>query len=380
MKCLKKIFFIFSAVLLSAVFFSCKTLQEDVLVSSEVTNSAYEEIKIYENYFISLDAAAFNGNSELENINEVIEQIHSASEEYLQEPAFLARLTALEGLLYNLDGKQKKAQNCFTEANKYQSSDTYVILLGLRISKNEEQRLSALNELISVNNTNGLLLLEKGKLLYKAGLYKEAVAALDNAFLCFENENKAPFHKEYSSIRDSAWELYSLGSADTSLGKKEIPLTKEISLGEMLSLTQQNGLLLESFTGGKEMSVNDLQKRLYKAGYFSAATDQNGSADTASQITDSSSMTRILCARFLWNLFIQKNGSKEMLTKYSVRYSKKANAVSPVPDVDITNPDFDAVLGTIENEIIDLPDGKNFFPQHTVTAAEYLKWLQSCNN
>ena len=66
-----------------------------------------------------------------------------------------------------------------------------------------------------------------------------------------------------------------------------------------------------------------------------------------------------------------------MLTKYSDRHSKKANAKSPIPDVDISNPDFDAVLGTVENEIIDLPDGINFQPDADVTAMEYIKWLQN---
>ena len=60
-----------------------------------------------------------------------------------------------------------------------------------------------------------------------------------------------------------------------------------------------------------------------------------------------------------------------LLTRYRQRYS-----FSPVPDVAVEEPWFDAVLGVVEREIMDLPDGINFQPDGEVSGLEYLSILQ----
>jgi hypothetical protein len=47
-----------------------------------------------------------------------------------------------------------------------------------------------------------------------------------------------------------------------------------------------------------------------------------------------------------------------------------------VPDVAVEEPWFDAVLGVVEREIMDLPDGTNFRPDGEVSGLEYLSILQ----
>ena len=48
---------------------------------------------------------------------------------------------------------------------------------------------------------------------------------------------------------------------------------------------------------------------------------------------------------------------------------------SPVADVPVDSPDFDAVLGCVENELMDLPDGEHFFPDKTVSGVEFKTWV-----
>ena len=71
-----------------------------------------------------------------------------------------------------------------------------------------------------------------------------------------------------------------------------------------------------------------------------------------------------------------KKGNKKLATRYSSRYSKMTNAKSPVADIVIENVDFDAVLGVVENEIMNLPDGKNFNPGEEVTILDFLSYLK----
>jgi hypothetical protein len=47
-----------------------------------------------------------------------------------------------------------------------------------------------------------------------------------------------------------------------------------------------------------------------------------------------------------------------------------------VPDVEVGEPWFDAVLGVVEREVMDLPDGVNFRPEGEVSGLEYLTMLQ----
>jgi len=45
--------------------------------------------------------------------------------------------------------------------------------------------------------------------------------------------------------------------------------------------------------------------------------------------------------------------------------------IYPIPDVPLASPDFDAVLGCVENELMTLRDGINFYPEGKVSGAEF---------
>ena len=76
-------------------------------------------------------------------------------------------------------------------------------------------------------------------------------------------------------------------------------------------------------------------------------------------------------AYFLWGLIARAERDPKLLTRYRQKYS-----FSPVPDVAVEDPWFDASLGVAEREILDLPDGVNFRPEGQVTGLEYLAILQ----
>ena len=111
--------------------------------------------------------------------------------------------------------------------------------------------------------------------------------------------------------------------------------------------------------------------------YFSAPLDPMDLELSSEEITKSEFISRRCCARFLWNTYVKNQGEMSLLTKYSTRYNATGRTKSPVADVSVSNIDFDAVLGVIENEIMDLPDGKHFFPNKIVTKLDFLKWIKS---
>ena len=66
--------------------------------------------------------------------------------------------------------------------------------------------------------------------------------------------------------------------------------------------------------------------------------------------------------------------SKQDLSKFSVMFAGMKD--SPVPDVELDSPDFDAVLGCIELEFMNLTDGINFEGEKKVSGIEFSESLK----
>ena len=365
---------IFTGILLGALTGCTSTLQEDIFDSTEASAVMLGAISEYEEKFIVYDAEyTMKGKIESSGISELHTNIENKLSQ-THEPALLAHLQAMDGLLYYMENKTKKAQDFYKEAKGNQSDDIYVLLLGIRLEKTTENSLAKMEEILSYDGKNGTIMLEKGKLLYKKNQYDKAVAALDNAFLIFDAEKKPKYREVYKPFRDNVWKLYSAGIDDSVLNGslKSADLAKPLTKDVMLKLTIENTKLLEDFTGGGKISNAELTKKLTTYGVFSAAIDKNNSQNTAFAITNSNAISRIMAARYIWNLYVKAKGKPEMLTRYSTRYAKMTNPKSPIKDVDLKNPDFDAVLGVVETELMELPDGKSFRPDNIMTGLDFL--------
>lgn len=360
---------------MAANFTGCtSTLQEDIFDTTEASAVMLGAISEYEEKFIVYDAEyTMKGKIESSGLPELHLNIENKLSQ-THEPALLAHLQAMDGLLYYMENKTKKAQDFYKEAKTNQSDDIYVLLLGIRLEKNTDSSLAKTEEILSYDGKNGTIMLEKGKMLYKKNQYDKAVAALDTAFLIFDSEKKPKYRKVYTPFRDNVWKLYSAGIDDSVLNGslKSADLAKPLTKDVMLKITMENTKLLEDFTGGGKISNVELTKKLTAYGVFSAATDKDNAANTAFTITNANAISRIMAARYIWNLYVKSKGKPELLTRYSTRYAKMTNPKSPIKDVGLKNPDFDAVMGVVENELMDLPDGKSFQPDNILTGVDFL--------
>ena len=350
------------------------TLQEDIFDSTETSSQVLSAVTDYEASFIKYDSENISGIS---TSSAELLQFHSSIETQLslsREPAVLSQLQSLNGLVYLLENKSKKAQECYNEAKKQQQNNTYILLLNSRLQKSPEESLKLLEQSIKIDSENQTLILEKGKLLYKLGEYDKAIAAIDEALMISDSSNNPQYREYYSNFRTQVWQLYNsqISSAKSS---KDINLTANLTKDSMLLLTSENSSLLKDFTAGTKMSTSELTKKLTAYGAFSSALDANNLNHSADQILKSSAITRIMAARFLWNLYVEKKSKPELKTRYSTRYQKIGK--SPIEDVDISNEDFDAVMGTVESEIMELPDGKAFFPQNVMSNLDFVTILKN---
>ena len=258
------------------------------------------------------------------------------------QEAQLSRLWALRGRTFLLTGDKNRAAECYKTAVRAYKGDAQAMILANRL-----RLLQTLDDKAAEDaESNALFTLESAIDAYKDGAYVKAIAQFDGAFIALPD-----FYRDAYAA-------------------------PQLTAGQAALLAADIDGLLYAFTAGKKLPENALFSKLAAAGLFSARSSVDGKPDTLSK---DESFIRVKCARFLWNLFIAHSGEAKSAVKYSNRY-RSQGAPSPVPDVPAASADFDAVLGCIETELMELPDGEHFFPQKNVSAlefAEYLKTLRS---
>lgn len=354
---------IFSVLALAALFTSCKTLQEDIYYSSSEIDFAYQAIEEYENRYVELDSDKLTKNNVTPaQINPLILKIDNEAKGSHQEPAVKARLASIEGLLYLMEGKKTNAQECYKIAKSAQPSDQYCQILGIKLEKDSETQLQKLEDLLQIEENNGLANLEKAKILYSENKTSEAVVAIDKALLQFTN----PFYVEkYTELKELIWASYE---------NQDIPniTNKTLTPSRAVEITATNSQLLTFYTAGKKMKTSELIKNLEKHGYFSDAFDSDNQEKSSRIFLNASELNRQMTSRFLWNLYVSNIGNPDYKTQYSKVFT---GMESPIPDVSTENKDFDAVIGCVENGFMDLSDGVHFQPFDLVTEIEFANYL-----
>lgn len=334
-------------------FTGCASLQKDIFISAEETVNS-ERVLELENQVIELDSSfMLNGKELSKDDNIQADFIKREIENELRQPhldkVVESRLLALKGRCAYMQGKKSEASKCCSNAKKKYENDVQLLILQRRlglISDISTYRLKIDSEALTIEDA--LEHFDKGEYDIAAGLF-------DLAFVNPESTYKS----HYIALREKAWNLRNIDSENISVDWNKNTMT----VLQMMSLANSKEGFLDYYTAGKKYEGKKLFQLLSRTGLM------NSTSGPSEQITEKTTVTRILSARFLWNLYTSKNSINP--TKYSTKYRARENAKSPVADVELDNPDFDAVLGTVENEIMILPDGKNFEPDNLFSAAEF---------
>ncbi len=217
--------------------------------------------------------------------------------------------------------------------------------------------LALLEKGIAVSDQTARLLCLRGQALLKAGRYAEAAQDLDEGLRSLDERYRAL----YGPDRERAFSLARV-ARDTGGGNpgvQPLPPDGVLTFRAMVEQALTQTSLLASLGPAASPSFAGILPSLVSAGLL---RDPSVSPDTAAPRKD--------VAYFLWGLVARSEHDPTLLTRYRRKY-----AVSPVADVSVDAPWFDAVLGTVEREIIDLPDGMNFKPDDPVTGLEYREML-----
>ena len=331
-------------------------MQDDILIDGFSSNP---EIAAFEHTFSQIDAYNFEFeklDSKMNSKNDtLIKEVEYALTDISLQKAASARLYALLGSAYLIKGNKSQAKNCLESSEKAFKGDARALILSSRlgIEKNLKEKSKAYSD-------KSLLLLEEALICYENTDYTKSVACFDEAFLSLDSS----YRGAYENLRNISWKLRGT-SANSSVAA--LLALKEISVMQMLQITNEDSQLLYNYTLGKDLSNNELYKKIAGAGLLNPVSQELSAENALSKTTI---VNKLTAARFLWNLYNHKKNTVQLLTKYS-DYYKNQKRRSPVLDVKAGNPDFDATLGCVENEILQLEDGLNFEGEKLVSGAEF---------
>jgi hypothetical protein len=201
--------------------------------------------------------------------------------------------------------------------------------------------------------------IEKGRALLELNRFAEAAAAFDLAFSLLEAK---PFYREvYGPARNRAFDLKDLAGTEDG---KTMTLAQQdgVTWKDLVEITQSETDLLRFLTAGRDWPAEEIFSRLLDRSFIPYTQDTALTEWPEAKPKSGEEVLRSGAAWFIWHLYAENRANRGLLSRYSSRYANTPNAKSPIDDLPLFSPFFDSVLGCVESEFMSLPDGKNFIP------------------
>lgn len=371
---------ILSLLALLSFFISCASIQREIYISAPEKHLA-EEISRIERDIIMLDfqdiEAEAKGNKNYQLSEVMYKNIQYAIQDLIetQYPSenTKAHLYALKGRLellfsktQNASAQKKAAFASLKEAEKYNANDIQVFVLKKRLGEMKSFTSSSVQA-----DRTGILMVELAIDAFLKAEYTDALTLFDTAFLITE-----PMYKNtYMPLRTMSWNLKDVSTAENKdLLKLMSP--DALSVVDMIQIIDDNSLAFQSSTGGKKYKPIDLFLHIQNLGYLNPSSKLAGSEPSV-PVKEKDIATRRLGARLLWNLYIVKTSKQNQKNSYSDSYRGRIGSRSPIFDISLDDEDFDAILGCVEKEFLNLEDGSSFYPDKIATTLDILEWIHS---
>lgn len=330
---------------------SCASVQTDIRYSGDAGAMREKTLETLEAAIVS---------QRIQYSSEQVKRLQADIESLLRKPStdssYLARLYAFSADVYLLQRQPNESRKRLTRAKQQNEYDEYVQLVSARLIPDQEKRRAYLEERLVQNPTYYRLKAELGGLYFAVRDYRNALTTFD-ASLSFL---PAEYQRLYSERREQSLQLYTVDGASIRKSSEKILQTPQLSLVEMATLTQDSTNALDFITGTAEWKPSLLAEYLQKGGWYNPERDVL--KDLASKKD---------AALFLWHLIVGNDETR--LKRYTRYYTSKRRL--PIPDVMMDGVYFDAIVGTVEEDVVPLTDGKNFEPDKPVSGMEFYRWL-----
>lgn len=268
-----------------------------------------------------------------------------------------ARCASLRGEAALLAKDRPAAMGFADAAAVLADTDEGLWLVRAGLEADAAKRLAVLELGAKKAEKKSRILCERGEELFRAGRYAEAAQDLDEGLRGLD-----PRYRDlYAADRDRAFSMAQAARDTGSITPPEQAQTLEgqLTVRAMVERVFAETRLLSALSTNPTPAAESVLYALDQAGIL---LEPEAPLD--------STVSRKQVAFFLWGIVARMERDPKLLKKYSLKYS-----VSPVSDIPRDAPWFDAALGVVEREIMDLPDGVSFKPDEPVTGLEYLGML-----
>jgi hypothetical protein len=281
-------------------------------------------------------------------------ELSGASSRPWQNRGLQARAHALRAEADLLAGDLPAARREADTAAALSDAAQGVWIVRAGLQQEAAKRLAVLNTGLARAEKTSRLLCERGLVFLKSGRYADAAQDLDEGLRGLDPRYRALYGTDRDHAAALARAVRETGTSFSGPPPQDLdrPLTNRAMVERAFSETH----LLGSLSSERAPSYESVLPALVAAGLLLEPT---AAADAPAP--------RRSVSFFLWGIIARLEHNPGLLTRYRVKY-----AASPVPDVAATAPEFDAVLGVVERELMDLQDGVNFRPGETVTGLQYL--------
>lgn len=272
-----------------------------------------------------------------------------------------ARVAGLQAQAALQAEDQAAARHFADAAAAFSSAEDGAWLVKAALEPDPGKRLAVLDQGLARADRKPRLLCERGEELLRQGRYAEAAQDLDEGLRALDDRYRALYGQDREEALTLARAVKGSSPAAPPLSADALqaPLTARAMVERAFSGTR----LLDALSSKPNPSFEDVRPAVQSAGLL---LQSSASAD----VSPDAPVTRKEVAFFLWGVVLRAEHNPKLAGSYRQKY-----ATSPVPDVSADAPWFEATLGVVEREIMDLPDGIHFQPDGLVTGVEYLQML-----
>ena len=370
---------VFVLIITAALFSSCVSTG-DISIAGHGRSQSDANLAKVETAIVPLEAGGNGAQGRQSEITAARRMITELEASASANADYSGKLMAWSGRLAILEGRYSDAQRLYRQSNSTSPGNIPAVILSIRLEGDPSKRLEMIErELAIVGQRSSLgvgeLNIERGRALMDLVRFSEAAGSFDVAFSSGLN---TVYTENYRAARDRAWDLRN--TTGVSAGTLSMLGRENITWNDCIALTKNETQLLRFISGGRTLSDADLFTRLIDRAFIPFTQDITLTEWPLTRPRADETVTRAGAAWFIWHLYAEARADRGLLSRYSARYATGANPRSPIADTPPLSPFFDSILGSVETEMLSLPDGRNFRPDLPIRGTELLTILRKIDN
>lgn len=323
---------------------SCTTVTDSVV--SAINDEQFQQL----NYIYTL-IQDYNLNRNRESLNLANDELNKIDLEQIYNMDYKSKVLGLTALTSIYNKNRLTAKSLLKEINR--DEELYWVVSAL-LNKKAEKRLEILTEAKNSLYTTDIVDDYLAEAYMENGLYGEAAATFDTILLTEEY-----YKKEYEAKRDLAYTF--MKTPPTNYESAVIASKNIILIQDLIDLIDIETVYFDNLT----------KKNIYKV-----LQDKNYFFNKI--INEDDKIQRKDLAYFLFALVADRDKNLNLWAQYKeffnpdITDSEKSelNNMSPISDTPVYEYFYLPTLFLIEEEILELPDGENFYPYNYVSGMQ----------